>query len=122
MTRPLSFVVPLLLACGGSKPAPREPQVAAAIDCHVVAEHGVGVESSSQDLVAKTKTTVAASCEKNAWSEDSKRCIVGATTDEARSRCIEMLTDPQRDALKADLTAAFQGQPGVTVQDAAAAP
>jgi hypothetical protein len=110
------LLVLALTACGSpahksAAPAPRP----APIDCHVVAEHGVGVQSTSPDLAATTKATVAASCARTGWSEETKRCIV-----ENRGDCNQMLTTAQHDALQADLAAAFAKQPGVTVTSAAA--
>jgi hypothetical protein len=106
--RALALLV--VFACSSNKPAPESPEPAASmIDCAKVADHVAATVAADKPRTGATnaavKEMVATRCEKDAWSDEAKRCLNAIATIAEGRACGEQLTEAQREAIRADARA-----------------
>ena len=110
----------VFVACSGSKPSPEAPvtPVGSMIDCAKVADHVAATVAADKPRTGATnaavKDMVATRCKADAWSDETKQCLVAIATVADGRACGEKMTDAQREAIRADARAlrADASEPG----------
>ena len=100
-----NLVLIALAACsGGNKPAPESPTAGSMLDCTMVADHVATTVVANKPRAgathAKVKDLVSTRCTADAWTDDTKQCLIAIKTVAEGRACATKMTDEQRAAIK----------------------
>jgi hypothetical protein len=103
-------------ACGGSKPpaSPQPPPPSSQAACAATAKQliaNVTADGKDRDAV-KAEGAIAARCDEDHWTAESRSCMSAARTGEALDRCMATLTPEQRSKLTRAVDAALAEDSG----------
>jgi hypothetical protein len=105
--RPL-VIVALLAAC--SKPKPQPTAQPAVSVCPKVADHLVslmsGATKHAPEATDPLRRVIDQRCEQDAWTAETKQCLLALTSLSAGERCQKMMTAAQVEAFHRDSEAA----------------
>lgn len=120
----LSAITVALVACGGdAKPSPEAPAppTASLVDCTKVASHIAATMSSAQPRPGATPAAVQdmvnTRCTQDAWTDETKRCLIAIKTIREGRACATSMTDEQRAAIRASAQALRASVTGPTDAD-----
>lgn len=89
----------------------RPPEIKAGADCDAAAAHAVELGRSkiksagmSDSAIGRLEKQMAQHCADDVWPDDAVECLTAATSDEDSDRCIQKLSNSQRDKLMAAMS------------------
>jgi hypothetical protein len=100
-----TLLVCLIVACGGSKPAPESvPEATSLLACDKVADHVAATLLATAEQprasAAEVKDMVTTRCTADVWSDETKRCLHAITSIVDGRACGTTMTDAQREAIR----------------------